>query len=68
MAKNFVQLKGVQKSYDSENLVVRDLNLDVRAGTFLNMLGPSESCRTTMLMMISVAWSGYAGAMRKCVS
>ncbi|MEO5606051.1 MAG: ABC transporter ATP-binding protein, partial [Polaromonas sp.] len=53
MAKNFVQLKGVQKTYDGENLVVRDLNLDVREGEFLTMLGPSGSGKTTTLMMLA---------------
>ena len=53
MAKNFVQLKGVQKTYDGETLVVRDLNLDVQEGEFLTMLGPSGSGKTTTLMMLA---------------
>jgi putative spermidine/putrescine transport system ATP-binding protein len=53
MAQPFVQLKGVQKTYDGENLVVRDLNLDIQEGEFLTMLGPSGSGKTTTLMMLA---------------
>ncbi|GAB4393839.1 MAG: ABC transporter ATP-binding protein [Kiloniellaceae bacterium] len=48
-----VQFVGVQKSYDGENLVVKDLNLDVVRGEFLTMLGPSGSGKTTVLMMLA---------------
>ena len=37
----FVSFKGVQKSYDGETLVVKNLNLDISSGEFLTMLGPS---------------------------
>ena len=53
MTKHIVQLKGVQKTYDGENLVVKDLNLDIREGEFLTMLGPSGSGKTTTLMMLA---------------
>lgn len=53
MTKSIVQLKGVQKTYDGESLVVRDLNLDIREGEFLTMLGPSGSGKTTTLMMLA---------------
>jgi len=48
-----VHFKGVQKSYDGEILVVKDLNLDVERGEFLTMLGPSGSGKTTVLMMLA---------------
>ncbi len=48
-----VQFVGVQKSYDGEILVVKDLNLDVSRGEFLTMLGPSGSGKTTVLMMLA---------------
>ncbi len=48
-----VRFVGVQKSYDGENLVVKDLNLDVERGEFLTMLGPSGSGKTTVLMMLA---------------
>jgi putative spermidine/putrescine transport system ATP-binding protein len=43
----------VQKSYDGENLVVKDLNLSMPKGEFLTMLGPSGSGKTTCLMMLA---------------
>ena len=49
----FVRFENVQKSYDGEILVVKDLNLDVQQGEFLTMLGPSGSGKTTCLMMLA---------------
>ncbi|WP_397378643.1 ABC transporter ATP-binding protein [Pseudomonas sp.] len=48
-----VSFRGVQKSYDGENLIVKDLNLDIRKGEFLTLLGPSGSGKTTSLMMLA---------------
>ena len=48
-----VSFQGVQKSYDGEELVVKDLNLDIAKGEFLTMLGPSGSGKTTCLMMLA---------------
>jgi len=48
-----VRFSNVQKSYDGEILVVKDLNLDVKRGEFLTMLGPSGSGKTTCLMMLA---------------
>lgn len=49
----FVEFDRVQKSYDGENLVVKDLNLSLPKGEFLTMLGPSGSGKTTCLMMLA---------------
>lgn len=49
----FVVFDRVQKSYDGENLVVKDLNLSMPRGEFLTMLGPSGSGKTTCLMMLA---------------
>ncbi|GMG84829.1 polyamine ABC transporter ATP-binding protein [Paralimibaculum aggregatum] len=48
-----VRFRGVQKSYDGRTLVVRNLDLEVRRGTFLTLLGPSGSGKTTTLMMLA---------------
>mgnify|MGYP003670611260 CR=1 FL=1 len=48
-----VQFKEVQKSYDGETLVVKNLNLDIAKGEFVTMLGPSGSGKTTTLMMLA---------------
>ncbi|MEL6794436.1 MAG: ATP-binding cassette domain-containing protein, partial [Pseudomonadota bacterium] len=49
----FVSFERVQKSYDGESLVVKDLNLFIGKGEFLTMLGPSGSGKTTCLMMLA---------------
>jgi len=56
-----VSFTGVQKTYDGINLVVRDLNLDIRQGEFLSLLGPSGSGKTTTLMMLAGFESPTAG-------
>ncbi|AGT07852.1 ABC transporter ATP-binding protein [Paracoccus aminophilus] len=49
----FVVFDHVQKSYDGQTLVVKDLNLTIGQGEFLTMLGPSGSGKTTCLMMLA---------------
>ena len=49
----FVEFDRVQKSYDGQSLVVKDLNLSLPKGEFLTMLGPSGSGKTTCLMMLA---------------
>jgi len=51
--EHLVRFEQVQKSYDGESLVVKDLNLDISKGEFLTMLGPSGSGKTTCLMMLA---------------
>jgi putative spermidine/putrescine transport system ATP-binding protein len=41
----YVTFDHVQKSYDGETLVVKDLNLSIGKGEFLTMLGPSGRAR-----------------------
>jgi len=48
-----VRFEEVQKSYDGEILVVKNLNLDIAHGEFMTMLGPSGSGKTTCLMMLA---------------
>ena len=49
----FVRFDGVQKSYDGETLVVKNLDLDIARGEFVTMLGPSGSGKTTCLLMLA---------------
>src|SRR3990167_8878927 len=56
-----VRFSGVQKTYDGEQLVVRELNLDIQRGEFLSLLGPSGSGKTTTLMMLAGFESPTAG-------
>jgi putative spermidine/putrescine transport system ATP-binding protein len=53
MTGPLVRFEKVQKSYDGETLVVKNLNLDIEKGEFLTMLGPSGSGKTTTLMMLA---------------
>ena len=52
-AETGVAMRGVEKTYDGETLVVRPLDLDVRRGEFLTLLGPSGSGKTTLLMLVA---------------
>ena len=56
-----VRFSGVQKTYDGEQLVVRQLDLDIQRGEFLSLLGPSGSGKTTTLMMLACFESPTAG-------
>jgi len=51
--ESLVRFENVQKTYDGEILVVKDLNLDIERGEFLTLLGPSGSGKTTTLMMLA---------------
>jgi putative spermidine/putrescine transport system ATP-binding protein len=51
--KSFVKFDKIDKSYDGELLVVKNLNLDIAKGEFVTMLGPSGSGKTTTLMMLA---------------
>ena len=42
-SQSFVQFEKIDKSYDGEVLVVKNLNLDIAKGEFVTMLGPSGS-------------------------
>jgi putative spermidine/putrescine transport system ATP-binding protein len=63
-ANGHVTFRGVQKTYDGETLIVRDLNLDIQKGEFLTLLGPSGSGKTTCLMMLAGFETPTAGEIR----
>ena len=60
-AEPLVRFRGVQKTYDGLQLVVRSLDLDIQRGEFLTLLGPSGSGKTTTLMMLAGFESPTAG-------
>jgi putative spermidine/putrescine transport system ATP-binding protein len=64
VAAPHVAFRGVQKTYDGEKLIVRDLNLDIRRGEFLTLLGPSGSGKTTCLMMLAGFETPTSGEIR----
>ena len=51
--RGFVVFDKIDKSYDGEVLVVKNLNLNIKKGEFVTMLGPSGSGKTTTLMMLA---------------
>ena len=48
-----VRFIDVQKTFDGETLVVKNLNVDIAEGEFLTLLGPSGSGKTTSLLMLA---------------
>lgn len=59
-----ISFADVQKTYDGQNLVVSDLNLDIKRGEFLSLLGPSGSGKTTTLMMLAGFESPTSGEIK----
>ena len=52
-SESYVSFQNVQKTYDGESLVIKNLNLEAERGEFLTMLGPSGSGKTTVLLMLA---------------
>ncbi len=50
---SIVRFDSIQKTYDGENFVVKNLNLEIERGEFLTLLGPSGSGKSTCLMMLA---------------
>ena len=48
-----VRFEGVEKTYDGESLVVRDLDLDIAAGDCLTLRGPAGSGKTTTRLRLA---------------
>ena len=57
----FVKFERVQKSYDGETLVVKDLNLEIPKGEFLTMLGPSGSGKSTVFELLQRFYDPQTG-------
>jgi putative spermidine/putrescine transport system ATP-binding protein len=51
--KPLVTFSGIDKTYDGETFVARNLNFVINEGEFLSLLGPSGSGKTTTLMMLA---------------
>lgn len=48
-----VTFSNIDKTYDGETFVTRNLNFTIEEGEFLSLLGPSGSGKTTTLMMLA---------------
>ena len=44
--ENIIELKNITKQYE-DNIVLKDLNLDIKKNEFLTLLGPSGCGKTT---------------------
>ena len=49
----FVQLLNICKSFDQDEAIIKNLDLDIKKGEFLTLLGPSGCGKTTTLRMIA---------------
>lgn len=47
-----ISLRGVTKTYGRVH-ALENVSLDVKSGEFLTLLGPSGSCKTTLLMVLA---------------
>ncbi|MER2509799.1 MAG: ABC transporter ATP-binding protein [Amaricoccus sp.] len=61
---DFVQFSGVQKTYDGETLIIREMDLDIAKGEFVTLLGPSGSGKSTALMLLAGFEQPTAGTIR----
>ncbi|OUT97412.1 MAG: macrolide ABC transporter ATP-binding protein [Betaproteobacteria bacterium TMED41] len=54
----FIQIKNLYKSYFQNNIieipVIKDLNLEIKSGEFLSLMGPSGSGKSTLLNLIGL--------------
>jgi putative spermidine/putrescine transport system ATP-binding protein len=53
VSKPLVTFSSIDKTYDGETFVTRNLNFMIEEGEFLSLLGPSGSGKTTTLMMLA---------------
>ncbi|MGL4849620.1 MAG: spermidine/putrescine ABC transporter ATP-binding protein [Clostridium sp.] len=52
MSDNILEIKGINKKYD-DNVVLNNLNLNIKKNEFLTLLGPSGCGKTTTLKIIA---------------
>jgi ABC-type lipoprotein export system ATPase subunit len=59
-----IKLRNVEKVYDaggSKTYVLRRINMDVREGEFVSIMGPSGSGKSTLLSILGMLDSAWAG-------
>ena len=49
----YIEFRNIKKSYDGENLVLKDLNLEVNQGDLVTLLGPSGCGKSTLLRSLA---------------
>ena len=50
---SYIEFKNIKKSYDGENLVLKDLTLSVEEGHLVTLLGPSGCGKSTLLRSLA---------------
>jgi ABC-type lipoprotein export system ATPase subunit len=59
-----IELRNVEKSYKAgheENFVLRRINLDIKEGDFISVMGPSGSGKSTLLSILGLLDSAWRG-------
>ena len=49
----FIELKHLQKTYNQQQFVLKDIHVDIQKGEFFVLVGPSGSGKSTLLNMIA---------------
>lgn len=49
----YIEFRNIRKAYDGENLVLKDLNLQVNEGDLVTLLGPSGCGKSTLLRSLA---------------
>src|SRR5438552_1178536 len=64
---SLIECRGLTKAYkkgDNEIIPLKDLDLDIEAGTFLALMGPSGSGKTTLLNLIAGIDRASSGSLK----
>ena len=62
-SKNIIEIKGLKKSYDNGNITaLNGIDLEIKKGEFVSIIGPSGSGKSTLLNMIGALDKGDKGS------
>lgn len=62
-SKNIIEIKGLKKSYDNGNITaLNGIDLEIKKGEFVSIIGPSGSGKSTLLNMIGALDKGDEGS------
>lgn len=50
---SYIEFKNIQKSYDGETMILKDLSLSVEEGHLVTLLGPSGCGKSTLLRSLA---------------